>query len=819
MSTFESMSLLGGVAPLSTASSTATQETNSQFKWNGRTVGLAVGTGVLVITCVALGVLVNPAFFGAIPFILGGAWALMGSPTLNDLLGGSGTTTQEQLPLLSSGNRRNYGSVEANLTGKLAKTDGLPKQDDDTDYTRRNDLGRSSTPLLNLTSSFASTSSPITQQQPNRTDAQARAKELLESMQESGLNQGVDVVYFRTQLYSQLHQFKEFAEEFLECTILLYNADKKLELIQKSASDKLENIAHNISLCDRIIESVPKTESGQAIISNFTSKRRELEEQRNHILLELRTHAEESAKHLGQKAFPGQLPGYRERYTLLGEVEALLQSTPLEQINGNVAKANEKIAAAEQAYNQNDSTIRDLDRELSQLQAQLSEKINSGKLPQTTMNNDRKIAIPIRDRREEYSKNISDVEVKIAENAIAILNAHTRTALLPLVDQRYELELALLQYQYQYEILCAHYTLEQGPVQADISNLLKSHIGKLEEINKKVTDLGNNAKALESEIEHFQKADETKNTTHKEIARKNIARLMANHYSYAVIRHETSDLFGGTSAQSFYSVLRKGWLASKTGLGEHLSTIDDLPSLQQDLSDLAKEMDTKLTTFREISEFVPTAQSSIEKINSELHRAYSASSTLRSQIEQTRADKIAAENTRETLKMRLNKLHSNIERVCSQPDFRAFIDAYRNYAHANKIPENEQAQEIITILSRQFPLLNQFPQLQIPILVALGRNGIDTSRIELTSLNFDYLATSSPRLGSHPIPSSSSSNSAFGAMVGSSRKPGNFEDDEYAMRSLLARQQAQTSSSSSDSDTTVKHPIEQPSILLGNTTT
>ncbi|MBS0653275.1 MAG: hypothetical protein JSR39_07080 [Verrucomicrobia bacterium] len=76
------------------------QETTSRFEWNGRTIGIAVGAGVLVIACLALGILINPVIFTPIAIILPFAWLLMDSPNLTDLLCRSRTITPEEQPLL-----------------------------------------------------------------------------------------------------------------------------------------------------------------------------------------------------------------------------------------------------------------------------------------------------------------------------------------------------------------------------------------------------------------------------------------------------------------------------------------------------------------------------------------------------------------------------------------------------------------------------------------------------------------------------------------------------------------------------------------------
>ncbi|MBS0653274.1 MAG: hypothetical protein JSR39_07075 [Verrucomicrobia bacterium] len=777
MSTLESMSLLGGVAPpLSTASSTATQETPSSFKWNGRTVGLAVGTGVLVITCVALAVLLhNPLILTAIPVILGGAWALMGSPSINDLLGGSSATTPEGQPLSPPRNSSNYGSVITDSNTTTAKTNNLRP---------------------NL---------PLPLDQTYQIDLKSRAENLLRRIH-SGSNLGIDIV----QLNSYILGYPTSADEFLGCALELYSKQMKLVQPNTTPLEQLHSIAHNIRLADDMIMIAPQNSE---IARRFTTIKQDLESQRTSVLnsLEasraaevesLRNTVDQSAKHLGQNIFPGQLSGYSAGYTLAGEVSAVLEGTSVEKIKEDHQSASQRITTIDGAIAKNQSEIQQSELEVAGLERELQAQMCLVQVPvQGLIDSLPFHSTPVVER-DKHSREIIRINQEIEANRVAVSKADTRAKLLPLIKERYQLELNLLTCEYRYETMKAHILLTAP----ENRQHLNQQIEKLGLISHRLKRLETNAQNLSSEIKRFQEADRTENDRGKEIARKNIARLMADPYTIDLIQFETSDEFRDPIVHSLYNdVLKKGWVASKTSLGEHLESIDYLPEQIREISKTTSEVQATQQTFESVSASLENLLSRINSEKEKLSSAFSTISRLEHDLTSEKKKLSEAEKKQKAVDKALGDLTTHVATVCSTPSFNRFVVEYKQYAQTAGIPRQQWAGEILEKLTAHFPQFNQFPQLKEPVLTALQTNGIDTTPILSGS------SISATTTGNNRASSSSSSLSPFVAMMSSIPTEPTFDDQVEWIRKFdsIKAELVETIPKSSSSSTSKYAPYDR----------
>lgn len=791
---------LTDAAVYNATTSASNQPTTSQFQWNGRTIGLAVGTGVLVITCVALGVLVNPAFFGAIPVILGGAWALMGSPTINDLIGNSTPATAEEkqsvlqsldatqhsITKIQSSSTHTNGSP---FTAGVGATSPNPSDINSTTVPSASALSNPaqkayvrtiSSPEPTLTGQSNSPSRPFESQKA----AQKASDEFLKAMSPNrglsaisnlvfgadkkiDLNKLHDLVFAKTFLENKLKNHSEFALEFLSCAEYLYEFQANA-ISSDSKLTNLQKIDAQIALCDEIISMIPNTNSGSELIGHFNLKKTGLVKNKQSLIQQLEHSFTQSAQHLGQNLFPGQ-QGTTQNYTLSGEVQALIADR---DPRNELQPIDELISTISVQITQIDREISSEESKIKALESQSAKIIESAKLTQEEWSDGISPEQDLgRDIRESYKDEIRTTLTKLKEINSKINSVKTRTELIELIKKRYDCYANLLQLQYHYEILNLHLHVEAGYEYID-NKKIEPIIENISRIKNELNLLSQNANLFKEQINKFKEANaktdnpdtklREKALREKEIARKNIARLLADPLCVQTT-HVEMPRFASPVAQHFYEILNRG---GGTSLQKYLDEINYLDELIKDYSEKVNKMDNKLGILKKISN-IPSTREKLDEIRSSIISKNSSKEEMNHRLEKNKTEKAEIERKISTLNQNIKKLSEHLDRVCNQEDFQLFVTTYRDFARATNVPENQWASNILDLLTKNFPLLNKLSELQKPILDALKANGIDTTQIQSKPLN------------PHPVPASSSNQTTtpLALMMGAGPQKPNFDDE------------------------------------------
>lgn len=568
---------MGGIVPMCRADDAVKKEEPASFQWNGRTVGIAVGTGVLVITCVALGTLVNPAFFGAIPFLLGGAYALMGFPSLSELL----------------------CSADQGSPRKLADQTGF--------HTEQN----AKTPVR-----------------------QSLSQERLE-----------------------------------EAAVLASGNEERVSPVET-----------------------------------------------------LKQQVEESARQLGEDLFPGQLQGFKEGYTLSGEVEFLSANKTYPEA-GELENAKAAVHAIQSLYEQTNLLYNGQKGEVKRCQDVFQSELSKLKMAKPKI----------------YEGNIQQAESKIDRLNQEISKTKTRTALMPLIKEKRTLEISLLHFQCEqarFELDSAFQLYESSAQQKqDRSSALATIgilMGKIDEIAARSHLLNENTEDLLSNIDGYSRSTDQ---AVKDRLVNSIALLAAN--PYASRNEIAADHLHIKQMNPYYEakgldlqqanairclLMRETW---STSLADHLPALrghlaDSLHALIQEskqLHSLRQVLGESRRKMENSSRVIDSCKLKMQSLDQTLNDQFHGLNKAKERLEVLKA-------ARKRLDEPLKALQEHIRTTVMSEPWETFIEGFLAYAAASALPEKEWGGQMEELLSQHFPLLKRFPLLQDPICEDLNRRGI-----------------------------------------------------------------------------------------------
>jgi len=748
---FQQLSLLTGVPSFIPDSTDPTPP--PAFQWNKWKIGLVAVASVPVVASVALAIFatitlqwhIAAGSLGIAGIILTGTWILIGRPTLDDMVGSSTPTTPgEQLPLLQglrsiqNGTKTNRNTSE-NTNGLQVRVVDHPSQTLNQTSQAANHAFKRATTSSDPTSAGQS-SSPLRSSATSEAQNAARKASSTLLKRISGkakkdeiINLNNELWFAKISLRGGLEKYRDFALEFLPCANFLY----KFEADAISSNPKLTELQKfdaKIALCNEIIAITPTTESGNSLIQHFEKRRSELNQQKNSLNQTLKQNVMRSAQHLGQEQFPGKIQGHSQGFTLSGEVLTLMDGKTLKTINDELQTAENELKSAQSSVKNAMDNLRSHENTLTRTE-------NEFKSALTRLN---------LDRPKIYEGEIEITKQQIATCNEQIKHATTRRELLPLISERRDLELSLLIYQYEQERFLLdsevrNYQSSQPKDQTPslLIDKINSKHTEIQKIREKIKSLEKNNLILLNEIKKYREAS---GIEEKNRCVNNIAILLANPYCTSSAIEEDHLLILQKNpyrkvfnldlqfAQSIQQILSRE--TATTTLSTYLPDFKSQLSTNHDR--IIKNTEKTLLTIQHIDEIQTTLiakSNAMTRIKNEIPILVENHTSLHSKCLRTDKKLTTLRKQKDELDKAVKKLKSRIELAATSQEFATFVKNYIRFATETEIPQDKWTSHMLGLLTEQFPLLKEFPELKEPILTALERNGVDISHRNLEAEN------------------------------------------------------------------------------------
>lgn len=750
-SLFQQLSLLTGAPSFIPDSTDPTPP--PAFQWNKWKIGLVAVASVPVVASVALAIFatitlqwhIAAGALGVAGIILTGTWILIGRPTLDDMVGSSTPATPgEQLPLLQglrsmqNGTKTNRNTSE-NTNGLQVRVVEHPRQTLIQTSQAANDAFNRATASSDPTSAGQSSS-------PSRSSATSEAQKAArkesstllkrisgKAKKDEKINLNNDLWFAKTSLRRGLEKYRDFALEFLPCANILYNFEADA-ISSNSKLTELQKFDAKIALCNEIIAITPRTESGNSLIQHFEKRRSELNQQKNSLNQTLKQNVMRSAQHLGQELFPGKIQGHSQGFTLSGEVLTLMDGKTLKTINDELKTAETELTSAKSSVQNAMDNLRSSESSLTRTKNEFESELKRLNL----------------ERPKIYSGEIEITQQKIETCNEQIKRATTRRELLPLISEKRALELSLLVYQYEQErfLLDSEVRQYQSSQPKDqtpslLIDKINSKHAEIQRIRENIRSLEKNNLILLNEIEKYQKAS---GNEEKNRCVNNIAILLANPYSTSSAIE--NDHLSILQRNEFYKVINLD-LQSAQSIQQILSRETATTTLSTYLPEFIKQL---LTNHHRIIENTEKTSLTIQRIN-EIQTTLIAKSNAMTRIKKEIPTLVENHTSHQSSCLRtgeklstlqkqkaeldeaVKKLKSHVDLAATSQEFATFVKNYIRFATETKIPQDKWASHMLGLLTEQFPLLKEFPQLMEPILTALKRNGVDISHRNLEAEN------------------------------------------------------------------------------------
>ncbi|MGE0670844.1 MAG: hypothetical protein AB7O89_07920 [Parachlamydiales bacterium] len=765
-SLFQQLSLLTGVPSFTPDSTDPTPP--PAFQWNKWKIGLVAVASVPVVASVALAIFatitlqwhIAAGALGVAGIILTGTWILIGRPTLDDMVGNSTPATpEEQLPLLQNSRRM---QEEITLTmnrggntdeSQLRVVDHPPQTLNQTSQAANVAFKRATTssdPTLAGQSSSPSRSSATSEAQKAARKASSTLLKRISGTTNKNkkIDLRKDLWFAKNSLRQGLEKYRDFALEFLPCANILYNFEADA-ISSNSKLTELQKFDAKIALCNEIIAITPRTESGNSLIQHFEKRRSELNQQKNSLNQALEQNVMRSAQHLGQELFPGKIQGHSQGFTLSGEVLTLMDGKTLKTINDELQTAENELKSAQSSVQNAMDNLRSHENTLTRTENEFKSELTRLNL----------------DRPKIYEGEIEITKQKIATCNEQIKRATTRRELLPLISERRDLELSLLIYQYEQERFLLdsevrNYQSSQPKDQTPslLIDKINSKHTEIQRIRENIRSLEKNNQILLHEIEKYREAS---GIEEKNRCVNNIAILLANPYCTRSAIEEDHLLILQKNpyrqvfnldlqfSQSIQQILRRE--TATTTLSSYL------PDFNRQLSTNHKRIieNTEKTTLtiqhiNEVQTTLIAKSNAMTRIKNEIPTLVDEHTSLQSRCLRTGEKLSTLQKQKAELDEAVKKLKSHVDLAATSQEFATFVKNYIRFATETKIPQDKWASNMLGLLTEQFPLLKEFPQVKESILTALERNGVDISHRNLEAEN------SAPSEPISPLSSSSS---------------------------------------------------------------
>jgi chromosome segregation ATPase len=436
----------------------------------------------------------------------------------------------------------------------------------------------------------------------------------------------------------------------------------------------------------------------------------------------LKQQVEESARQLGEDLFPGQLHGFKDGYTLSGEVESLAANKTYPEI-GELQNAKAAVHAIQSQYEQTNLLYKGQKGEVKRCKDVFQSELSKLKMAKPKI----------------YEGDIQQAESKIDRLNQEILKTKTRTSLMPLITEKRTLEISLLHFQCEqarFELDSAFQLYQSSAQQKQDRSTaiatIDTLMGKIDEIAARTHLLNENTVALLSSIDDYSRSTDQ---AVKDRLVNSIALLAAN--PYASRNEIAADHLHIKQMNPYYEakgldlqqanairclLMRETW---STRLTDHLPALrghladslhaliqksKQLDSLSQVLGESRRKMES---SSRVIDSCKLNIQSLDQTLNAQLHGLNKAKERLG-----------GLQAARKLLDEPLKALQEHIRTTVTSEPWETFIEGFLAYARASALPENEWGGQMLELLSQHFPLLKQFPLLQDPICDDLNRRGI-----------------------------------------------------------------------------------------------